>query len=76
VQASVLWALQKGYFDSIEVKQIVAASNSLKEFLTSRKDALLTKIRTKAALDAEIETELKSRVRRVEINFRCQGLKN
>ncbi|MBL9216295.1 MAG: F0F1 ATP synthase subunit alpha [Opitutaceae bacterium] len=59
VQAAVLWALQKNYFDSIEVKHIVAAANSLKDYLTGRKDALLTKIRTKAALDAEIEAELK-----------------
>ncbi|MBX3737300.1 MAG: F0F1 ATP synthase subunit alpha [Candidatus Didemnitutus sp.] len=60
VQASVLWALQKNYFDSIEVKNIVAAANSLKEFLVTRKDALLTTIRTKAALDAEIESGLKA----------------
>ena len=60
LQASVLWTLQKGYFDSIEVKNIVAASNSLRDYLTSRKDALLTTIRTKAALSDEIETDLKA----------------
>jgi F-type H+-transporting ATPase subunit alpha len=60
VQASILWALQKGYYDSIEVKNIVSAANALKDFLTTRKDALLVKIRTKAALDAELEGELKA----------------
>ncbi|HVU18843.1 MAG TPA: F0F1 ATP synthase subunit alpha [Candidatus Didemnitutus sp.] len=60
LQCAVLWALQKNYFDSIAVANIVAASVSLREFLVSRKDALLTKIRTKAALDAEIEGELKT----------------
>ncbi len=60
VQASVLWALQKNYFENIDVKNIVAAANSLKEFLITRKDALLTTIRTKAALDAEIEAGLKA----------------
>jgi F-type H+-transporting ATPase subunit alpha len=60
VQAAVLWALQKNYFDSIEVKHVVVAANSLKEFLTSRKDALLTAIRTKAALSPEIEADLKT----------------
>ncbi len=60
VQASVLWALQKNYFESIDVKNIVGAANSLREFLTTRKDALLTTIRTKAALDAEIEAGLKA----------------
>ena len=60
VQAAVLWALQKNYFDSIEVKQVVAAAESLREYLTTRKDALLATIRTKAALDAEIESGLKA----------------
>jgi F-type H+-transporting ATPase subunit alpha len=60
LQCTVLWALQKSYFDSIAVANIVAASTSLRDYFTTRKDALLTKIRTKAALDAEIETELKA----------------
>ncbi|MFA5264743.1 MAG: F0F1 ATP synthase subunit alpha [Opitutaceae bacterium] len=60
VQASVLWAMQKNYFDSIDVKKIVDASNKLKDFLSTRKMALLDKIRIRAALDSEIETELKA----------------
>ena len=60
VQVSVLWALQKEYFSSVDVKQVVAASLSLRDYLIARKDSLLTKIRTKAALDAEIEAELKT----------------
>ena len=60
VQASVLWALQKSYFDSIEVKHIVGAANSLKEFLTTRKADLLTKIRNEAKLTDEIEAGLKA----------------
>jgi len=60
VQASVLWALQKNYFDSIEVKHIVGAANSLKEFLTTRKADLLTKVRTEAKLTDEIESGLKT----------------
>src|SRR3954467_8069241 len=60
VQAAILWTLQKSYFDSIEVKNIVSASISLREFLITRKDALLTTIRTKAALAPEIETDLKA----------------
>ena len=60
LQAAVLWAAQKNYFDSIDVRQCVAAANALKDYMTSRRDALLTKIRTRAALDAEIEAELKT----------------
>ncbi len=59
-QAAVLWVLQKNYFDSIEVKRIVAASDSLKDFLTTRKADLLTKIRTEAKLTDEIEAGLKA----------------
>ena len=45
---------------TIDVKNIVNASNSLRDFLITRKDALLTTIRTKAALAPEIETDLKA----------------
>jgi F-type H+-transporting ATPase subunit alpha len=60
LQAAVLWALQKNYFDSIEVKHVVAASDSLKDFLTTRKADLLAKIRTEAKLTDEIEAGLKA----------------
>ena len=60
LQVAVLWAMQKNYFDPIDTKKVVAASTSMKDFFTARKDALLTKIRTKAALDAELEAELKT----------------
>ncbi|HTZ21480.1 MAG TPA: F0F1 ATP synthase subunit alpha [Opitutaceae bacterium] len=60
LQVAVLWAMQKNYFDPIDVKKIVDAANKLKTFFTTRKEALLVKIRTKAALDAEIEAELKT----------------
>ena len=60
LQVAVLFAMQKGFFDSIDVKKIVDASVSLKEFFTARKDALLTEIRTKAALDKDLEAKLQS----------------
>jgi F-type H+-transporting ATPase subunit alpha len=60
VQASILWVLQKSYFDSIEVKNIVAAANSLKDYLISRKADLLTQIRNEAKLTDPIEAGLKA----------------
>jgi len=60
VQVAVLFAMQRGFFDTIEVRQVVAAAASLREFFTSRKDALLTEIRTKAALDKELEAKLQT----------------
>jgi F-type H+-transporting ATPase subunit alpha len=58
LQVAVLFAMQKGFFDPIDVKKVVAAATALKEFFTRRKDALLTEIRTKAALDKDLEAKL------------------
>lgn len=58
VQVVVLFAMQKGFYDAIDTKKVVAAANSLKEFFVARKDALLAEIRTKAALDKDLEARL------------------
>ena len=60
VQVAVLFAMQKGFFDPIDVKKVVDAAASLKAFFTTRKDALLTEIRTKAALDKDLEAKLQA----------------
>ena len=60
LQVAVLFAMQKGFFDPIDVKKVVAAATALKEFFTRRKDALLTEIRTKAALDKDLEAKLQA----------------
>ena len=72
LQAAILWALQKTYFDSIEVKNVVSAANSLKDYLTSRKDALLTKIRNEAKLSDEIEAGLKAAADEWKSTFAAQ----
>jgi F-type H+-transporting ATPase subunit alpha len=58
LQVAILFAMQKGFFDPIDVKKVVAAASAMKEFFTRRKDALLTEIRTKAALDKDLEAKL------------------
>jgi F-type H+/Na+-transporting ATPase subunit alpha len=60
VQVAVLFAMQKSYFDAIEVRKIVVAATSLKEFFTTRKDALLAEVRNKAALDKDLEAKLQA----------------
>ena len=67
-----MWALQKTYFDSIDVKNVVSAANSLKDYLTSRKDALLTKIRNEAKLSDEIEAGLKTAADEWKSTFAAQ----
>ena len=60
LQVAVLFAMQKGLFDSVDLKKVVDAAASLKSFFTTRKDALLSEIRTKAALDKDLEAKLQS----------------
>jgi F-type H+-transporting ATPase subunit alpha len=60
LQVAVLFGMQKNFFDPIDTKKVVAAAASLKEFFTARKDALLTEIRTKAALDKDLEAKLQA----------------
>ena len=60
LQVAILFAMQRGFFDAVEVKKVVAAAQSMKEFFATRKDALLTEIRTKAALDKDLEAKLQT----------------
>ncbi|HKK17045.1 MAG TPA: F0F1 ATP synthase subunit alpha [Opitutales bacterium] len=62
IQSSIIWTVQNGYFDDIEVKQIVAATGSLREFLETRGAKLMDKIRAEKALSEEIEAELKKSI--------------
>jgi len=60
LQVSILFAMQKNFFDAIDTKKVVTAAAAMKEFFTTRKDALLTEIRTKAALDKDLEAKLQA----------------
>jgi len=59
LQAAVLWAMQNNYFDPVDVQKIVDASNNLKQFLQTRKQALLDTLRQKAAIDDTLAAGLK-----------------
>ncbi len=61
-QIAILWAMQNDYFDSIETSEIVRASSSLEEFLTTRKEQVLSRIRTEGKIDDSLETDLKSAI--------------
>jgi F-type H+-transporting ATPase subunit alpha len=60
LQVAVLFAMQKGFFEPVEIKKVVEAAASMKTFFTTRKEALLTEIRTKAALDKDLEEKLQA----------------
>ena len=60
VQVSILWAVQNGYFDDVEVDDMASAQESITTYLQDRKADLLTKITTVGSLDDEVEGDLKS----------------
>lgn len=58
-QVVSIYAVSKGYFDSIPVKSISAAENDLLELLNSRHLEFMTKFREKKELSSDIEEKLK-----------------
>ncbi len=60
VQVAILWTIQNGYFDSVPVDKVKAFQNRLTEYLTTRKDNILSAIRQRKAVDDAIAADLKS----------------
>lgn len=60
LQVAVLWALQNGYFDKIEIGRVKEFQNKFMEYLTTRKTDLLAKVLEKKAIDKEIEADLRA----------------
>jgi F-type H+-transporting ATPase subunit alpha len=62
VQVALMWTVQNGYADSIDVNKVSVAIGELEENLITTKSALLTKIRTEKKLTDEITAELKTAI--------------
>src|ERR1700728_1143296 len=62
IMVSTLWTMQNGYMDDVPVDKIKDFQLKLQDYFASRKDAVLAKIRDKAAIDDEIAGDLKSAV--------------
>jgi F-type H+-transporting ATPase subunit alpha len=60
LQVVVLWAMQNGYIDDVEVPHVKDFQTKLQDFIVSRKDSLLAKIREKGAINDELTAELKA----------------
>jgi F-type H+-transporting ATPase subunit alpha len=57
-QVAVLWAMQNGYLDPIPVERVKEFQIKLQDYLQTRKESVLASIRTKKALDKELEADL------------------
>ena len=62
--------MQKGYYDSIPVERVKDFQNQLAQFMNTRKEGILTSIRNKGAVDADIEKELTAAVDEFKVIFR------
>jgi F-type H+-transporting ATPase subunit alpha len=71
IQVSTLWAMQNGYMDDVPVASIKDFQNRLQDFFASRKEAILSKIRQKGAVDEEIATDLKTAVTEFKQGYRA-----
>jgi F-type H+/Na+-transporting ATPase subunit alpha len=70
LQAAVLWAMQKGYFDPIPVERVKEFQLKLQEFLSTRKEEILNKILAKKQFDEEIEKELGTALDEFKVFFK------
>ena len=57
-QVAVLWAMQNGYLDAVPVERVKEYQLKLQDYLQTRKEALLTSIGNKKAIDKDLEAEL------------------
>ena len=62
LQIGVLWAVQNGHFDKVDVDKVKDFQAKLTDFLSTRKADLLAKIRTEKKVSDEIAADLKSAV--------------
>ena len=70
VQVAVLWAMQNNLLDDVAVEKVKDFQNKLTDFLTSRKSALLDKIRAERAVSDAIGSELKTAVTEFKQTYR------
>ncbi|MBE6413920.1 MAG: F0F1 ATP synthase subunit alpha [Verrucomicrobiaceae bacterium] len=59
VEISILWALQNGFFDDIDVKKIGEAQASFEDFITTSATSLLEKIVSEKVISNELSDMLK-----------------
>jgi len=60
IEVATLWSMQNGYFDDVPVDRIRECQAKLEDYLTTRKESLLEKIRNEKAMSDDITADLKS----------------
>src|SRR5450755_1423988 len=62
LQTATLWAVQNNFFDKIPVDKVKDFQTKMVEFLSTRQEKLLAKLRDKGAFDDNITSQLKAAV--------------
>jgi F-type H+-transporting ATPase subunit alpha len=60
MQVAILWAMQNGHFDDVEVERVKECQTALEEFFTTRKADILQKIADEKALSPDLVENLKT----------------
>jgi F-type H+-transporting ATPase subunit alpha len=71
LQAAVLWAMQNSYFDDVPVASVKDFQSKLQDFFTTRKEAVITKIREKGAIDDGITADLKAALTEFKTSYKA-----
>jgi F-type H+-transporting ATPase subunit alpha len=67
--AASLFAVNKGYFDDLEVKRVLAFEAGLHSFLKDKHAALLAKLENDKAMDKDAEAELTAGIQAFKKTF-------
>ncbi len=70
VQIATLWTMQNAYMDDVPVDKIRDFQAKLQDYMVTRKDAVLGKIRDKGAISDEISADLKAAVGEFKQGYR------
>src|SRR4051794_14514484 len=70
IMVSTLWSMQNGYMDDVAVDKIKDFQLKLQDYFSTRKDAVLAKIRDKGAIDDDITADLKAALTEFKTSYR------
>ena len=70
IMVTTLWSMQNGFMDDVAVDKIKDFQLKLQDYFTTRKDAVLAKIRDKGAIDDDITNDLKAALAEFKTSYR------
>ena len=71
LQVVVLWAMQNAYLDDVEVSHVKDFQTKLQDFIVTRKEAILAKIREKGAINDELTADLKAALNEFKQSYKA-----